>query len=175
MSGTWQARLLAAPTPRRRRLPSDVVRALLGAAIAAAGWLAVAAGAGTAVAPHPGPAVSWLVTLVAVGGTRAFLGVSVVVSALARRWVLIARLAVAVGVAAAGCVAVARGLGVGQEFAPPLVAATFAGALLVIRTLAVPVRAWTWALVLAGTGAQVVAPGAGALESFRERRGGSAG
>ena len=61
---------------------------------------------------------------------------------------------------------VARGLGVGQEFAPPLVAATVAGAMLVTRTLAVPVRAWSWAVVLAGTGAQVVTAGlvpAGAL------------
>ena len=165
-SGTWHARLLATPAPGRRRLPSDVVRALLGAAIAAAGWLAVAAGRGTSAAPHLGPAVSWLITLVAVGGTSVFLGVSVLVCALAGRWALIARLIVAAGVAAAGCVAVARGLDVGQEFAPPLVAATFAGALLVIRTLAVPVRAWSWAVVLAGTGAQVVAAGlvpAGAL------------
>ena len=164
--GGWHARLLATPASRRRRLPSDVVGALLGAAIAAAGWLAVAVGVGTPVAPHLGPAVSWLVTLVAVGGTSAFLGVSVLVCALAGRWALIARLIVAAGVAAAGCVAVARGLGAGQEFAPPLVAATFAGAMLVIRTLAVPVRAWSWAVVLAGTGAQVVAAGlvpAGAL------------
>jgi uncharacterized membrane protein YbhN (UPF0104 family) len=164
--GDWHARLLAAPASRRRRLPSDVVGALLGAATAAAGWLAVAVGAGTPVAPHLGAAVSWLVTLVAVGGTSAFLGVSVLVCALAGRWALIARLLVAAGVAAAGCVAVARGLGAGQEFAPPLVAATLAGAMLVIRTLAVPVRAWSWAVVLAGTGAQVVAAGlvpAGAL------------
>jgi uncharacterized membrane protein YbhN (UPF0104 family) len=157
--GTWHARLLATPAPRRRRLPSDVVRALLGAAIAAAGWLAVAAGAGTPVAPHLWPAVSWLVTLVAVGGTSAFLGVSVLVCALARRWALIARLIIAAGVAAAGCVAVARGLGVGQEFAPPLVAATFADAMLVIRTLAVPIRAWSWAVVMVGTAAHVVAAG----------------
>jgi uncharacterized membrane protein YbhN (UPF0104 family) len=165
-SGTWHARLLATPGPGRRRLPSDVVRALLGAAIAAAGWLAVAAGRGTPVTPHLGPAVSWLVTLVAVGGTSVFLGVSALVCALAGRWALIARLILAAGMAAAGCVAVARGLDVGQEFAPPLVAATFAGAILVIRTLAVPVRAWSWAVVLAGTGAQVVAAGlvpAGAL------------
>ena len=164
--GMWHARLLATPAPRRRRLPSDVVGALLGAAIAAAGWLAVAAGRGTPVAPHLGPAVAWLVTLVAVGGTSAFLGMSVLVCALAGRWALIARLIVAAGVAAAGCVAVAGGLGAGQEFAPPLVAATFAGAMLVIRTLAVPVRAWSWAVVVAGTGAQVVAAGlvpAGAL------------
>ena len=164
--GTWHARLLATPASRRRRLPSDVVGALVGAAIAAAGWLAVAAGRGTPVAPHLGPAVSWLVTLVAVGGTSVFLGVSVLVCALAGRWALIARLVMAAGVAAAGCVAVARGLGAGQEFAPPLVAATFAGAMLVIRTLAVPVRAWSWAVVMAGTGAQVVAAGlvpAGAL------------
>jgi len=158
-SGTWHARLLANPAPGRRRLPSDVVRALLGAAIAAAGWLAVAAGRGTPVAPHLGPAVSWLVTLVAVGGTSVFLGVSVLVCALAGRWALIARLIVAAGLAAAGCVAVARGLDVGQEFAPPLVAATFAGALLVIRTLAVPVRAWLWAAVVAGSGAEVVVAG----------------
>ncbi len=157
--GSWRARLLATPAPHRRRLPSDVVGALLGAAIAAAGWLAVAAGVGTPVAPHLGPAVSWLVTLVAVGGTSVFLGVTALVCALAGRWVLIARLIVAVGVAGAGCVAVAHGLGAGQEFAPPLVAATFAGAILVIRTLAVPLRAWSWAVVLAGTGAQVVAAG----------------
>jgi uncharacterized membrane protein YbhN (UPF0104 family) len=157
--GTWHARLLATPAPRRRRLPSDVVSALLGAALAAAGWLTVAAGVGSPVTAHPGPAVSWLVTIVAVGGTSGFLGVSVLVCALAGRWALIARLVLAVGVAAAGCVAVARGLGAGQEFAPPLVAATFAGAVLVIRTLAVPVRAWCWAAVLAGTGAQVVAAG----------------
>jgi uncharacterized membrane protein YbhN (UPF0104 family) len=157
--GTWHARLLTTPAPRRRRLPSDVVRALLGAALAAAGWLTVAAGVGTPVTAHPGPAVSWLVTLVAVGGTSVFLGVSVLVCALAGRWALIARLVLAAGVAAAGCAAVARGLGAGQEFAPPLVAATFAGAVLVIRTLAVPVRAWCWAAVLAGTGAQVVAAG----------------
>jgi hypothetical protein len=165
-SGTWHARLLATPAPRRRRLPSDVVWALLGAAIAVAGWLAVAAGRGTPVAPHLGPAVSWLVTFVAVGGTSVFLGVSALVCALAGRWALIARLILAAGVAAAGCVAVARGLGVGQGSAPPLVAATFAGALLVIRTLAVPVRAWSWAVVLAGTGAEVVVAGlvpAGAL------------
>ena len=139
--------------------------ALLGAAAAAAGWLAVAAGVDTPVAPHLGPAVSWLVTLVAVGGTSVFLGVTALVCALAGRWALIARLIVAVGVAAAGCVAVAHGLGAGQEFAPPLVAATFAGATLVIRTLAVPVRAWSWAVVLAGTGAQVVGPA-----SFRPGR-----
>ena len=157
--GGWRARLLAAPAPRRRRLPSDVVGAVLGAAIAAAGWLAVAVGAGAPVAPHVGPTVSWLVTLVAVGGTSVFLGVSVFVCVLAGRWALIARLIVAAGVAAAGCVAVAHVLGPGQEFAPPLVAATFAGAMLVIRTLAVPVRAWSWAVVLAGTGAQVVAAG----------------
>jgi uncharacterized membrane protein YbhN (UPF0104 family) len=157
--GTWHARLLAAPASRRRRLPSDVVGALLGAAIAAAGWLAVAAGAGSPVAPRLGPAVSWLVTLVAVGGTSVFLGVSVLVCALAGRWALIARLTIAAGVAAVGCVVVARGLGVGQQFAPPLVAATFAGAMLVIRTLAVPVRAWSWAVVMAGAGAQVVAAG----------------
>jgi len=36
-SGTWHARLLATPAPRRRRLPSDVVGALLGAALAVAG------------------------------------------------------------------------------------------------------------------------------------------
>jgi len=159
LSWTWQARLLAAPAPRRRRLPSDVVGALLGALIAAAGWLAVAAGAGTAVAPHPGPAVSWLVTLVAVGGTSVFLGVLVLVCAAARRWALIACLVVAAGLAAAECAAVARGLGVGQEFAPPLVAASFAGAVLAIRTLAVPVRAWSWAVVIAGSGALVVAVG----------------
>jgi uncharacterized membrane protein YbhN (UPF0104 family) len=165
-SATWHARLLAAPASRRRRLPSDVVGALLGAAIAAAGWLAVAEGRAAPVAPHLGPAVSWLVTLVAVGGTSVFLGVTVLVGALAGRWALIARLIVAAGMAAAGCVAVARGLGAGQESAPPLVAATFAGAMLAIRTLAVPMRAWCWAVVLAGTAAQVMAAGlvpAGAL------------
>jgi uncharacterized membrane protein YbhN (UPF0104 family) len=151
--------LLATPAPRRRRLPSDVVGALLGAAIAAVGWLVVAAGSGTPVVLHLGPAVSGLVTLVAVEGTSAFLGVSVLVCALARRWALSACLIVAAGVAAAGCVAVARGLGGGQEFAPPLVAATFAAAKLVIRTLAVPVRAWSWAVVMAGAAAQVAAAG----------------
>ena len=164
--GTWHARFLATPAPGRRRLPRDVVGALLGAATAAAGWLAVAARAGAPVAPQLGPTVSWLVTLVAIGGTSAFLGVSVLVCALARRWAMLARLIMAAAVAAAGCVAVARGLGVGQEFAPPLVAATFAGAMLVIRTLAVPTRPWAWAVVMAGTGAQVVAVGlvpAGAL------------
>jgi len=65
----------------------------------------------------------------------------------------------AAGLAAAGCAAVARGLGAGQEFAPPLVAATFAGAMLIIRTLAVPVRAWLWAAVVAGSGAEVVVAG----------------
>src|SRR5215475_9700565 len=119
---TWRARLLATPAPPRRRLPSDVVGALLGAAIAAAGWLAVAAGLGTPAAAHLGPALSWLVTLVAVGGTSVFLGVTVLACALAGRWALVARLIVAAGVAAAGCVAVANGLGAGQEFAPPLVA-----------------------------------------------------
>jgi hypothetical protein len=157
--GTWHSRLLATPAPRRRRLPGDGVGALLGAAIAAAGWLAVAADAGTPVAPHLWPAVSWLVTLVAAVGTSAFLGVSVLVCALARPWALIARLIMAAGVAAAGCVAVAHGFGAGQEFAPPLVAAAVAGAMLVIRTLAVPVRAWSWAVVAVGTGARVVAAG----------------
>jgi glycosyltransferase 2 family protein len=157
--GTWHTWLLAAPAPRRRRLPRDVVGALLGAAIAAGGWLAVAAGTGTPVAAHLGPAVSWLITLVAVGGTSVFLGVSVLVCALAGRWSLLGRLIMAAGVAAVGCVAVARGLGAGQQFAPPLLAATFAGAMLVIRSLAVPVRAWSWAVVIAGAGAQVVADG----------------
>lgn len=68
-------------------------------------------GAGTPAAPHLWPAVSWLVTLVAVGGTSVFLVVSVLVCALARRWALSARLIMAAGVAAAGYVAVARGLG----------------------------------------------------------------
>jgi len=157
--GTWHTRLLAAPAPRRRRLPRDVVGALAGAAVAAGGWLAVAAGAGTPAAAHLGPAVSSLVTLVAVGGTSVFLGVSLLMCALAGRWLLIARLIMAAGVAAVGCVAAARGLGTGQQFAPPLVAATFAGAMLVIRSLAVPVRAWSWAAVLAGTGALIVADG----------------
>jgi glycosyltransferase 2 family protein len=163
---TWQARLLATPAPHRRRLPRDVVAALLGAAIAAGGWLAVAAGTATPVTAKLGPAVSWLVTLVAVAGTSVFLGVSVLVCALARRWAMIARLVISAGAAAAGCIAVARGLDAGQQFAPPLVAATFAGAMLIIRTLAVPVRAWSWAAVLAGTAAQVLAAGlvpAGAL------------
>jgi uncharacterized membrane protein YbhN (UPF0104 family) len=165
-SGTWHTRLLATPAPRRRRLPRDVVGALLGAAIAVAGWLAVAAGASTPVASHLGPAVSWLVTLVAVAGTSVFLGVSVLVCALAWRWSLLTRLILAAGVAAVGCVAVAHGLSTGEQSAPPLVAATFAGAMLVIRSLAVPVRAWSWAVVIAGAGAQVVAAGlvpAGAL------------
>jgi glycosyltransferase 2 family protein len=164
--GTWHTRLLAAPAPRRRRLPRDVVGALAGAAIAAGGWLAVVAGPGKPVAAHLGPAVSWLVTLVAVGGTSVFLGVSVLVCALAGRWSLLSRLIIAAGVAAVGCVAVAHGLGTGQQSAPPLVAATFAGAMLVIRSLAVPVRAWSWAVVFAGTGALVVSDGlvpAGAL------------
>lgn len=164
--GTWRARLLATPAPRRRRFPSDVVAALLGAAIAAGGWLAVAAGVGAPVTAQLGPAASWLVTLVTVAGTSAFLVVAVLVCALAGRWAVIARLIIAAGVAAAGCVAVARGLGAGQQSAPPLVAATFAGALLVIRTLAVPMRSWSWAVVMAGSAAQVVAAGlvpAGAL------------
>src|SRR4029077_3347612 len=127
--GSWRAQLLATPAPHRRRLPSDVVAALLGAAMAAAGWLAVAAGVGTPVAPHLGAAVSWLVTLVAVGGTSAFLGVTAFVCALAGRWVLIARLIVAVGVAAVGCVAVAHGLGAGPKFAPPPGAPPFPGPL----------------------------------------------
>jgi len=80
--GTWHTRLLAAPAPRRRRLPRDVVGALAGAAVAAGGWLAVAAGAGTPAAAHLGPAVSSLVTLVAVGGTSVFLGVSLLMCAL---------------------------------------------------------------------------------------------
>jgi uncharacterized membrane protein YbhN (UPF0104 family) len=165
-SGTWHTRLLATPAPRRRRLPRDVVGALFGAAIAAGGWLAVATGDRTPVAAHPGPALSWLVTLVAVAGTTVFLGVSVLVCALAGRWSLLSRLIMAAGVAAVGCVAVAHGLGTGQQSAPPLVAATFAGAMLVIRSLAVPVRAWSWAVVIAGAGALVVVDGlvpAGAL------------
>jgi hypothetical protein len=147
------------PGTRPRRLPSDVVAALLGGAIAAGGWLAVAAGEGSRVTAQPGPAASWLVTLVAVVGTSAFLGVSMLVCALARRWALIARLNIAAGAAAAGCVAVARGLDASQQFAPPLVASTFAGAMLIVRALAVPLRARSWAAVLAGTAAQVLVAG----------------
>jgi hypothetical protein len=56
----------------------------------------VVAGVDTPVALHLGPAVSWLVTLVAVGGTSVFLGVTVLVCALAGRWALIARLDLAI-------------------------------------------------------------------------------
>ena len=38
-------------------------------------------------------------------------------------------------------------------------AATFAGAMLIVRTLAVPLRAWSWAAVMAGTAAQVLVAG----------------
>jgi len=144
----WRARLLVGQGTPRQRLPRDVVGVVLGGAAALAGWLAIAAGAGSPVHAQAPLVVSWLVTLVALSGTWAMLGAALLLCALGRRWVLAARLVATAGVAALICVGVAQGLGVSGAYAPPLLAATFAVAVLAIRTLAAPLRIWWWGLVV---------------------------
>ncbi len=92
----------------------------------------------------------------AIAGTSGLLGLSVVLCVVARRWRLLGEAVVAAGVAALACVGVAHALGDSLADAPPLVAATSATAVLMIRKLAVPLRSPLWVVVLLGIVGQVV-------------------
>ena len=151
----WKARLLVGRGATRQRLPRDAVGLVLGAVLATFGWLAVAGGASHPVRVDVPPVISWLVVVLAAAGTWVFLLLALGLCVLVGRWGLAVRVVATAGVAALGCVAVAHALGTGQAGAPSLLAATFAVAVLAIRTLAAPIRIWWWGLVVIGAVASV--------------------
>jgi uncharacterized membrane protein YbhN (UPF0104 family) len=131
------------------------VSAVTAAAVAAAAWLFVAAGADAPVWVAIPEWISWLVTGVAVCGTTAFTLAAVVLCILGRRWTLIGHVVVAAGGAGLVAWGIADWLGRGTPAAPPLIAATFATAFLVVRILGVPLRTPLWVVATVGALAQV--------------------
>jgi len=146
----WRARLLVTASDQRLRLPRDLVSAVCGAAVAALAWVVVAAGVDAPVTVDVPVWISWFVTSVAVGGTTVFIVVAVAACILARRWGLVGEVVLAGGGAALAASGIASMLGHGRPCAPPLIAATFAVALLVIRIFAVPYRTPVWSVIYVG-------------------------
>jgi len=151
----WRARVFVTASDRRLRLPRDLIGAASGAFVAVAAWVFVVAGVSAAVGAQIPAGISWLVTGVAVGGTTAFLVAAVGLCLLAHRFGLIGQMAVAAGGSALGAVGIGHWLGQGTPAAPPLIAATFAAAFLVVRILAVPLRTPLWIVVSVGALAQI--------------------
>ncbi len=81
----WRARLFVTASEQRLRLPRDLIGAATGAALAALGWVFVAAGVDARVTVTVPTWISWLVTGVAVGGTTAFIVAAALLCLLARR------------------------------------------------------------------------------------------
>ncbi len=152
---TWRARVFVTASDQRLRLPRDLIGAATGAAAATAAWLFVAAGVDARVGVAVPMSISWLVTGVAVCGTTAFTVAAVVLCILARRFSLVGHVVIAAGGAALVAWGVAHWLGRGTPAAPPLIAATFATAFLVIRILGVPWRTPLWVVVVLGALGQV--------------------
>jgi uncharacterized membrane protein YbhN (UPF0104 family) len=151
----WRARLFVTASEQRLRLPRDLIGAATGAALAALGWVFVAAGVDARVTVTVPTWISWLVTGVAVGGTTAFIVAAALLCLLARRIRLIGEVVMAGGGTGLIAWGIGSWLGGGTPSAPPLVAVTFATALLVIRILAVPLRTPLWIVVSVGAVAQL--------------------
>ena len=154
-TGSWRARVLVTASDRRLHLPRDLIGTVVGAVLAVAAWLVVAAGADAPVTVVVPTWISWLVTGVAVCGTAGLIVVAVGACLLGRRWNLLVQVVVAAGGSVLVAWGVAHWLGRGAPAAPPLVAATFATVYLVIRILAVPWRTPLWIVAYAGAVAQV--------------------
>jgi uncharacterized membrane protein YbhN (UPF0104 family) len=152
---TWRARVFVTASDQRLRLPRDLVSAVTGAAVAVISWVGVAAGVNSPVTVTIPTRISWLVTGVAVCGTSAFIATALALCILGRRWALMGHGIVAACGAGLATWGVADLLGHGTPAAPPLIAATFATAFLVIRILGVPLRAPLWVVVYLGTVASV--------------------
>ena len=153
---SWRARVFVTASDQRLRLPRDFISAATGAAGAVAAWVIVATGVDAPVSVSIPVSISWLVTGVAVCGTTVFIVTAVLLCLLARRWNLVGHVVLAAGASALVAWGVGHWLGQGTA-APPLIAATFATAFLVIRTLGVPLRTPLWMVAYVGTLAQVFA------------------
>jgi uncharacterized membrane protein YbhN (UPF0104 family) len=149
-----RARVFVTASDRRLRLPRDLVGGTAGAVVAIIAWSSIAAGVGSPVTVTVPGWISWMVTGVAVCGTSAFIVLALLLCVLGRRWLLVGHVAIAAGGAALLTWGVAHWLGTGTPAAPPLIAAAFASAFLVIRTLAVPLRTPLWIVVYAAAIAQ---------------------
>lgn len=151
---TWRARVFVTAAEQRLRLPRDLVSAAVGAAGALTAWALVASGVNAAVTVAIPVWISWLVTGVAVGGTTILIITAVLLCLLARRWNLVGHVVLAAGGSALAAWGIGHWLGQAAA-APPLIAATFAAAFLVIRILGVPLRTPLWVVAYIGTLAQV--------------------
>jgi glycosyltransferase 2 family protein len=154
-TGTWRAKVFVTASDQRLRLPRDLIGAAAGAAVASIAWMFVAAGVDTPVTIAIPTWISWLVTGTAVCGTIALIATALVLCVLGRRWGLLGHVVVAGSGAGLVTWGVAHLLGEGTPAAPPLIAATFATAFLVIRILGVPLRTPLWILAYVGALAQV--------------------
>ena len=151
----WRARLFVSTSEQRLRMPRDLIGGVGGALVACGSWTTIATGIGSAVTLGIPNWIAWLVTVAGIAGTSAFIAVSALLCVAARRWLLLVQALGAAGTAALVCVGVFHELGRPVGFAPPLVAATFAMAVLVVRTLALPLRTPLWGIVAIGTVAEV--------------------
>ena len=154
-SRAWRGRIFVTASDQRLRLPRDLIAAASGAAIAVTAWVIVASGVDAPVTVTVPAWISWLVTGVAFGGTTAFIVAAVLLCLLARRWTLVGHVLLAAGGSALAAWGIGHWLGQGSPAAPPLIAATFATAFLVIRILGIPWRTPLWVVVYIGTLAQV--------------------
>ncbi len=151
----WRPRLFVSTSEQRLRLPRDLIGGVGGALVACGSWVIISTGVGSAVELRIPMWIAGLVTLAAIVGTSAFTAISALLCAGARRWMLLIQAVGASGASALTCVAVFHGLDRPVGFAPPIVAATFAMAVLVVRTLVLPLRSPLWAIVLIGTVAEI--------------------
>ena len=146
----WRARVFVTASEQRLRLPRDLIGSATAGVVAAIAWVAVAAGLDAPATVAVPAGISWLVTGAAVCGTTAFIVVGLLLCIGAHRLALVGQVVVAAGGAVLATWGIDRWLGHGTPAAPPLIAATFATAFLVIRILAVPVRTPLWIVVGVG-------------------------
>ncbi len=152
---TWRAKVFVTASDRRLRLPRDLIGGAVAAVVAIVAWASLAAGVGAPVTLVIPMWISWMVTGVAICGTGVFVIVALLLCAVDRRWVLVGHVVVAAGGAGLTAWAVWHWLGQGAAAAPPLIAASFATAFLVIRILGVPLRTPLWIVVYVGALAQM--------------------